>query len=518
MKKVIAFILVLAALIVSPLPALAVDYSIDQMQIDAFLLDDGNVDVTEQQTYTFYGKFNGITRILIPKEETKIVDVEATENGKKLKVEQADNEYKIHRSGKEEQVTIELTYTIEGGVEKYTDMAQFYWPFFDTSNESDYERFDVFVHPAKPTDDVIAFGYDEAMDTAATKADGTAHFAMGKVAEGKKGDIRVAYDTALFTNAALTADKPMRDTILKDKADLEAKQAAFEKRKSILNDWAPYIVGIFAVYFFALLYYAWRKKQATDMEVERSFQMAYFVPEADMSMPAIISFMRSGIVGAEGLTASFLDLVRKGYVKRKDEETFVVADRDTDHEHERHLIHWLFDKIGKADNFHFNDLKAYTAKKSNQSTYRKDYETWKQAVRREVDSHHLYRKKKKMRIWVALSGILLILPLVLFAVHGLPMWAIFSLLLALSLMLFALLYRPKTLKGSKVKQQWKAFGEKYPQLDTEAWNDQLDDDQKRAFIYGVGKNDKQIKKKNKQLLEPASGAHYANSDLIISWQ
>src|SRR5699024_3254904 len=99
MKKMMFFILVLAALLIFPLPALAVDYSIDQMQIDAYLLDDGNVNVTEKQTYVFEGEFNGITRSLIPKEGTKIVNVEATENGEKRKIVQEDNEYKIYRSG-----------------------------------------------------------------------------------------------------------------------------------------------------------------------------------------------------------------------------------------------------------------------------------------------------------------------------------------------------------------------------------------------------------------------------------
>src|SRR5699024_55944 len=52
-----------------------------------------------------------------------------------------------------------------------------------------------------------------------------------------------------------------------------------------------------------------------------------------------------------------------------------------------------------------------------------------------------------------------------------------------------------------------------PQLESDTWNEQLDDDQKRAFIHGPGINDKQIKKKNKQLLEPVAGVTPANADL-----
>lgn len=107
------------------------------MRIDAYLQDDGNVDVIERQTYSFDGKFNGITRAPIAKKGTKITDVQAREDRKALKVEQDNGEYKIYRSGKDEQVTIELTYTIENGVEIYTDATQFQWPFFDSNNQSD---------------------------------------------------------------------------------------------------------------------------------------------------------------------------------------------------------------------------------------------------------------------------------------------------------------------------------------------------------------------------------------------
>jgi|GEM_PF-5556664 len=60
------------------------------------------------------------------------------------------------------------------------------------------------------------------------------------------------------------------------------------------------------------------------------------------------------------------------------------------------------------------------------------------------------------------------------------------------------------------------FQGKHPQLDMETWDEQHDDDQERAFIYDIGMKDKQIKKKNKQLLEPFVGATTtANADLFV---
>src|SRR5699024_2197985 len=170
-----------------PIKTFAVDYTIDEMDIDVELKEDGDVFVTENQTYTFESEFNGITRVLIRKEGTDIVNVEERENNEELKIEQDDTEnkmntfesefngitrvlirkegtdivnveerennedlkieqddteYKIHRKGKNETVTIELSYLIEDGLTIYSDVAEFAWPFFDTNNESDYEQFE----------------------------------------------------------------------------------------------------------------------------------------------------------------------------------------------------------------------------------------------------------------------------------------------------------------------------------------------------------------------------------------
>lgn len=49
------------------------------------------MEVTESHTYSFDGKFNGITRELVPKEGAKNSQVTGTENGQTLKVEKEDN-------------------------------------------------------------------------------------------------------------------------------------------------------------------------------------------------------------------------------------------------------------------------------------------------------------------------------------------------------------------------------------------------------------------------------------------
>ena len=144
-KKGLAFILFTFLLLI-PTQAFAIDFNITDVQIEAQLNEDGTADVTEQFTYEFEDEFNGITRSLIPKEGTSIEAFTAKDSRRDLEVEAENGLYKIYRSGNEgDTIQVELNYRIVGAVEKFSDGAEFYWPFFDDSNESDYGEMTIMV-------------------------------------------------------------------------------------------------------------------------------------------------------------------------------------------------------------------------------------------------------------------------------------------------------------------------------------------------------------------------------------
>ncbi|WP_382353119.1 DUF2207 domain-containing protein [Lederbergia graminis] len=489
------------AFMIFPIISLAVEYDIEKTDIHAYLQSDGNIQVEETHTYAFDGDFNGITRTLIAKKGTEIQDMKATENGKALNVEQEDNLYKVHRKGTDETVTIDLTYTIINGVEVYADMAQFYWPFFDQSNESDYNNLNIYIHPPKPTRDVEFIGYDSAWDTGKVDKDGVVHFAMGHVSSGEKGDVRVAYDSSLFTGASSAGDKSIRQEILSDIEKKEAEIAAFNKRKELFHRIAPFVIVGFALYLLSLMMRRSQYKRQIKSELERQFVDSFFVPKTGLSMPATIQYMNNGVLDTHALTAALLDLVRKGYVKENDQETFVVVNRKTDHEHEQILLTWLFDIIGKNGTFRLTDLETYTKNKNNHESYQKYFANWKKSVKREVDAKELYEKRDNTRMTVGLSSLILLPFIILFGIHELYGWMLAAIVLAGYVIVFAIIDKRKTVEGANIKAQWERFEVKFADLVPTEWNEWLDDDQKRAFIYGLGRNNHTIQKKSKTLME-----------------
>ncbi len=502
-----------------PSQVFAVDFEIEKTEIHAHLKENGAVQVTEEHRYQFDGAFNGVTRSLIPKRNTVIENFRASEQGTSLEVEQDDELYKVYRSGDDETVTVTFDYTIQHAVETDTELAQFYWPFFDSSNETPYQNMDIFVYPPQITDDVLALGYDEAQDRVDIQDGGVVHFALGQVEDGENGDIRVAYDASIFANGLPSTDESIQQDMLADKTEQEEKAAAFSNRQNLLGKLAPFVVVGSFVAVLALIMMAVRKKRQALWEATRTSNQHGILPKENMSLPAIMYYMGGISKGGEMLSASLLDLVRKGFVKRENEDQFKVVDHHTDHEHESMLINWLFYKVGKDGLFSPSELKAYMEEEENQNTYSKDNHSWLTAVKQEMDQQQLYEKLPAYRWTVGLSSIGVLVFAILFGIHQLWMWMFLSLFGFIGLLGFALFYFPRTTKGTRIKKQWETFSTKYEQITNQDWNEWMSDEQMQAIIYGVGTNNKKMMEKNKTLVESpnvsAVSSSVTSSDMVM---
>ena len=509
MKKLLPILFAAVILLVLPRQALAVEYSIPKTIIDAKLQKNGDVKVEEQHMYAFDGEFNGINRTLYAKEGTRIINVQAYEKEQKLKVEREDQTYKIYRSGKDETITVALTYLIEDGVEVYADRAQFYWSFFDETNESAYENFTVSVHPPSKTEDVMALGYQTAYGADQIKEDGVIQFDMGYISSGENMKVRVAYPSSLFS-AAPISDKDISGEIQSEKDGLAAEAAAKEQRRNTLNRIAPYALALFVTSGLLLTGYAVSRYRSNQREVNRQLNSFSFIPEEEMSLPATLYFQNHRRLTIRSLTASILDLVRKGYVKQKSDQEFLVNHRSTDYEHETILLSWLFDEVGGNGTFHFEDIQKYTADKSNHEQYQKDFNLWKKAVKQEIETHNLYESMNKWRGFTALVGTLAIL----FGIYQLFPWMITYIIFGALLLVTAFAYRPHTVKGKKIQIQW----EKLMQTDSDP-GALTDDEQLRVFLYEIGTGHRKVENepevRNRSSSSMDMGTPAAHHDMML---
>jgi uncharacterized membrane protein YgcG len=490
-----------AMLFIFPIQILAVEYSITNVKMDAFLQENGDVLVEEIHTYEFEGEFNGITREVIPKAGAAISRFTATENGQPLKIEKEDDLYKVHRKGTDDTITVKLQYSIENGLEIYQDVAQFYWPFFDERNESSYESLTITIHPPKPTDDVIAFGYDAASSTETIQDDGAAVFQLGYVPESTNGDIRVAYPASLFPAAPKTAVKPMKEDILKAKQELIDQAADHAATRETLSTISTIGISAFTLILLVLMGSNWLAARAKTNDFMREGSNFQSVPKQILSLPATIFFTNNGYLPPQAMAAGLLDLVRLGYVKQTSTDSFERINPKSPLKHENVLLDSLFNQIGSKNTFSFSNLTGYTINKLNHGKYSLFQTQWLQAVKQEVVDHSLYENKTGYRLFVGFSSVLLLPFLFLFPIYDLLGSFFLALLLFLTVIIYAIVYRPRTWEGARIAYEWKQFRIRFKELSQEEWEKWSEDDQMRAYIYGLGISSKEIDRKHDALIE-----------------
>lgn len=473
------------AFLVLPTPAGAVDFTISDVEIRAQLGPDGTVGVKEKHTYDFDSKFNGIIREIQPKRGASIEGFTAYEQGKGLEVEKRDAEYRVHRKGKNETLDFDLEYTIVNGMKKYEDGAEFYWPFFDSRNETDYGKMTITIVPPKKASDVLLIGYDSAEETGELQPDGTVVFSLGEVDAGTKGDIRVIYEPSLFP-AMTAASGKIRPEVEKEQEAAAASRAAFidnQKTAGTLGG-VGMAAGLAGVGLIGLLANARRRKYIKEADYQiRSDE--FRVPSEGMSLPAMLLF-KKGAASFELMSAALLDLVRKGHVKQTADDEFELLDANVQLEHEQQLIQLLFFQIGDGTTFTLEELERYTKDEKNYETFNEKFTLWQACLKAELKQQDVKVKTTKERVILCLVGVAGIGLAIYTAYYEHYFQLALLILLSLAAFGFALFYSPYNYDGMLLKRKWDRVDRWMKELDMKKWEGLSLDDRFRVLIYGVG--------------------------------
>jgi len=491
-------------LFIFPVSTSAFELIITDAKIDAYLQPDGNVEVKESFTYDFDGEFNGVVRTLNHREESLIIGVEAFENGDSLPiVTEEEIVHYIHRSGEDEEITIDIHYTIENGVEGFSDLGQFYWPFFDSNNETDYVALTVSVYPPNSSEQVQAIGYDSAANSEMISDDGSVTFSMGYVESGENGDIRAAFDADLFPGVSRSSNETVGDQIINEHDAREEQAVIFAERRELISDLSLIFIPVLSLIFLLLMANEWLNNRRRRISSVYQYKSPGIIPELIISMPATIMILHP-MVSADMLAASLLDLVRQKKVEKISDDSFRVVNRSGLLDHESLLISWLFDEIGNEDVFRFSDMTSFLDNEDNHDQFQLKQTEWSIAVKKELADENLKINKTKFRWGLGLTACSLAPVSVLLIIYDLIIPFIFMSTVILVVILFALIFQPRTEKGWKISQEWKAFKQKLKNLTVKDWKELNQEEQMKAFIFGLGTNVKAIKDMGEDLTNQLS--------------
>ena len=179
MKKFLLFLGILLILIV-PKSVYAEDkeYFIDKLNIEAEILNNGDIFINELIEYRFNGNFNGVYRNLnLNGSEGYLINgisiIDSLGNVVSLDKENSgeNNTYQINENSNETQIKIfsrssneskmfKLNYTIKGAARKYSDYSNLYWNFYDVKNVDFIKEGSLKIHLKDTNFEIDKLSYD----------------------------------------------------------------------------------------------------------------------------------------------------------------------------------------------------------------------------------------------------------------------------------------------------------------------------------------------------------------------
>ena len=393
-------------------PAVAKDFSITTVDIDAQVRPNGDLRVHESRTLDFSGAFSFVYWDLSTKGSDGVVVTGASGPG----VDGAGIvEYKPTQdpwakppgtyfvSGTEP-VRVELffrvtdssarfsvDYVARGAARRWRDIAELYWQFVGDQATVPADHVRVTVHlPAGVTRaQVRAWAHGPLWGNVAIAPDASVVMTVDPLPAGTFVEGRVLFPAAALAKARPTAGA--REAAVLAEEQKLADQANSERAKARLKVIAWGVVGfgvpLIALVLVVLLYIKHGREPKTQ------FQAQYWrdVPQPPLP-PALVGFIwRMGTVARDDATATLLDLVNRKVIDlervtvhkerllgKDDTITYKLTLHDESLEgllpYERHLVTFLFHEIAESPSLVLSELKDLAT--THRAAFAKGYSTW----------------------------------------------------------------------------------------------------------------------------------------------
>jgi len=396
------FTLALLFLLLFPAQAEARSYFFPSVLIEAEVLGDGSMAVTEHRTTTFQGSYLGLNYWILTQQPTRIRNMSVEENGIPYDFNPGETEgptgtfYIVEKPGRffvdwsfeatNETRTFTLRYIVENVVMVHDDVAELYFQFVgdDWETRSDNVLVRLKLPSGVNRDDIRAWGHGPLHGDVRIHNDATITWEISPLPAYTFLEGRVTFPPSLVPNATHKTGRTALPEILAQEQAL-ADRANRERRASVFL-WlgaAFILLGSIVLAFFIWLRYG---KEHTP-----SFDGDYFRELPANYTPAELGVLwRFGKPAAVDLTATLVDLARKGYLRLEEvtpEKRSIFGGKKQDYlvtrlkkddnllEHEQKLLNFLFIRasLGKEE-LTFDELERYT--KNNQRQFFTFWQDW----------------------------------------------------------------------------------------------------------------------------------------------
>lgn len=412
------------------------------IKIEAQILNDASMNVTEKITVNFNGKWNGFYINIAQNNINVINDIIVSENNQPYKFNQGSKygppgTYLIKKendkiivdwsiNAENQQRIFVVSYKVTNAVKIHNDIAEFYRKFISATNKHNID--DVSIRITLPNGsqsyikgkDIKIWGHGPLNGEINFLDDNQVVLSSEDFNANQFLEARVIMPTALFTNvpAVSYTNRNALDEILKE----ESKWASEANNKRMMVK-LEIILSVLLVFMAIIItLYLWTKYGKNHKTV---FTGEYFRDLPANYTPAELSVLWNfDKIKAQDITATILDLARRKFL-RIDEETteekniiwknkiitrykvtILKTTADNLKQHEQFLLDYFIQHIASIEQtFYIDEIENFS--KKHKKLFYQFWLSWQETVRNEAAQYNFFEPPSNMPVITLISGLII---------------------------------------------------------------------------------------------------------------
>ena len=406
------------------------EYFVDKLNIEAQILNNGDIVVNEIIEYRFNGDFNGIYRNLnldgakaylvngisiIDSEGNNIEITEAyndDNNTYQLNEDYNATQIKIFSKSSNESKKFNLNYTIKGAAKKYADYSQLYWNFYDVENIDSVKEGTLKISLKDGNFDINNLTYDIYGDGEITASNTEQYISINFK------DLTTLIGINMnFQKEYLSMAEEIAIDDYENNYDENYNFGDIDYYKEKKNDEG---LGILALFIFigaggGIFIYALNKskfeKEVNEYRSKYIFANEEFImePPSDIAPGLVNLLIDEKKVSNDMLIATFFYLANKGYYtieernnkskKKKKDLVFTRMDysKNPEYSHLQYILDW-FEEYEINGSFSMKQIKNLVTSKRKANKFINNLEKWISKVKEDGEEIGFYIKIRNKNV------------------------------------------------------------------------------------------------------------------------
>lgn len=389
--------------------------SITRWKVESSLVENGDLMVSEDITFDFKDKFNGVYRHIVLNGTDGIEGIEVyemtegvplpyalvtssqAEKGSKglFAATEKDNsmEIKIFSPSKNETKTFRIKYLVKNVATKHLDTGELYYKFLGSENETPINYFTASIAlPNKSKEETKIFAHGPLNGEINFIEEDLIKLEVSDVPRDTFIEARILFPNEFIGRSTKNGTKTLQSIVDEELSfikEIEVRAEKATKNKSLFNNISLMVSG-FAIAIVGFVFNKHRRR----IDIFETLNSTY--PE-DITPAELRAFMTS-VIDSRALMTTVFDLARKGYVeiqeiegsKKKKDFSFTRTSslKDGLLSHEEYFLDWLFNTLGDGVQVTTKDIEYY--RKKNLSQFSKDFGIWQKLVKENLKSRDYY--------------------------------------------------------------------------------------------------------------------------------